>query len=72
VLHIFAKLSCVSKIHALPPELGQIRPLHYVVLYTNTVNGCSLDTFTCTADQVWNSFYIKHIWHTILTSFIKN
>jgi len=26
------KLSCVSEIHTLPPEVGQIRPLQYVVL----------------------------------------
>jgi len=27
------KLSCISEIHTLPPEVGQIRPLQYVVLW---------------------------------------
>jgi len=27
------KLSCVSEIHTLLPDVGQIRPLQYVVLY---------------------------------------
>jgi len=31
------KLSCVSEIHTLLPEVGQIRPLQYVVLLSITI-----------------------------------